>query len=163
MRIAGAVGDPGALSVGGQATITASTAPVDLAFTTDGEWVTGTLASVEVGQGCTLVLVDGAPTGTDLPAGAWVLADGRALRLTRRTPVPPADPERLDGLGRAMPVASRRTSGEREAARAPQALVTEHGILAPDPGLGSARACGSWRRRQYAAGRRSAHPAATTA
>ncbi|WP_344331963.1 DUF6603 domain-containing protein, partial [Kitasatospora putterlickiae] len=67
-----------------------------------------------------------------LPAGAWALTDGRALRLTRRTPPPPVDPGRLDGLGRALPPARRRAGGTRD--RAPRALVTEHGILVPRPG-----------------------------
>jgi hypothetical protein len=132
VRIHGAVCDPRALSVGGQATITASTAPVDVAFTTDGEHVAGTLATVDLGEGRALVLVDGAPTGTDLPSGAWALAEGRALRLTRRTPTPPTDPERLDGLGRALPAVQHRAGAARD--RIPQALVTEHGILTPRPG-----------------------------
>ncbi|MFF4427206.1 DUF6603 domain-containing protein [Streptomyces sp. NPDC001549] len=132
VRIDGAVSDPKALSVGGQATITASSAPVDVAFTADGEWVTGTVAAVDLGEGRRLVLVDGAPEGTALPAGAWALADGRALRLTRRTPGPPTDPERLDGLGRALPAVKHRDGAARDLT--PQALVTEHGILTPRPG-----------------------------
>ncbi|MFF4456614.1 DUF6603 domain-containing protein [Streptomyces goshikiensis] len=120
------------LSVGGRATITASSAPVDVAFTVDGEWVTGTVAAVDLGEGRSLVLVDGAPEGTTLPAGAWALADGQALRLTRRTPAPPTDPERLDGLGRALPALKHRDGAARD--RAPQALVTENGILTPRPG-----------------------------
>ncbi|MER5312418.1 hypothetical protein ABT034_32095 [Streptomyces sp. NPDC002773] len=109
VRIAGAVCDPRALSVGGQATITASTAPVDLAFTADDEWVTGTVATVDLGDARALVLVDGAPAGTDVPPGAWVVTEGRVLRLTRRVSAPPADPDRLDGLGRALPHVRRRT------------------------------------------------------
>ncbi|MFE3991474.1 DUF6603 domain-containing protein [Streptomyces goshikiensis] len=132
VRIDGAVSDQMALSVGGQAKITASSAPVDVAFTVDGEWVTGTVAAVDLGEGCGLLLVDGAPEGTELPAGAWALADGRALRLTRRTPAPPTDPERLDGLGRALPDVKHRDGAARD--RTPQALVTEHGILTPRPG-----------------------------
>ncbi|MFC8450270.1 DUF6603 domain-containing protein [Kitasatospora sp. NPDC057223] len=132
VRIGGAVSDPKALSVGGQATITASSAPVDVAFTVDGEWVTGAVASVDLGGGCGLVLVDGAPDGASLPAGAWALAGGRVLRLTRRTPAPPSDPERLDGLGRALPVVKHRDGASRE--RTPQALVTESGILTPRSG-----------------------------
>ncbi|MDX3696423.1 hypothetical protein PV726_40230 [Streptomyces europaeiscabiei] len=132
VRIAGAVCDPQALTVGGQATITASTAQVDLAFTADGERVTGTLATVDLGRGCALVLVDGAPAGTEFPAGAWALADGRALRLTRRTPAPPTDSGRLDGLGRALPAVQHRGDAARD--RTPRALVTENGILAPRPG-----------------------------
>lgn len=132
VRIAGAVCDPQTLSVGGQAAITASLAPVDIVFTTDGEWVTGTVAAVDLGEGRALMLVDGAPAGTDLPAGAWVLTDGRALRLTRRTPAPPTDPERLDGLGRALPAVRHRDGAARD--RTPRALVTEQGILVPRPG-----------------------------
>ncbi|MFI7502482.1 DUF6603 domain-containing protein [Streptomyces sp. NPDC049687] len=132
VRINGAVCDPQALSVGGWATITASTAPVDLAFTADGERVTGALATVDLGRGCTLVLIDGAPAGTDLPAGAWALADGRALRLTRRTPAPPTDPGRLDGLGRALPTLQHRGSTARD--HALRALVTDDGILIPRRG-----------------------------
>ncbi|MFI6448744.1 DUF6603 domain-containing protein [Kitasatospora sp. NPDC050543] len=132
VRIDGAVCDSRTLSVGGQAMITASTAPVDLAFTADGEWVTGAVATVDLGEGRRLVLVDGAPQGTALPAGAWALTDGRALRLTRRTPAPPTDPERLDGLGRALPAVKHRDGAARD--RTPQALVTEHGILTPRPG-----------------------------
>ncbi|WP_405959390.1 hypothetical protein OG239_00820 [Streptomyces sp. NBC_00868] len=90
--IDGAVCDPQGLSVGGQATITASSAPVDLAFTVDGEWLTGTVATVDLGEDRSLVLVDGAPADTDLPAGAWALTDGRVLRLTRRTPAPAGQP-----------------------------------------------------------------------
>ncbi|OEJ30032.1 DUF6603 domain-containing protein [Streptomyces subrutilus] len=137
VRIDGAVGGSRTLSVGGQAKITASTAPVDLAFTVDGEWVTGAVATVALGQGCSLVLVDGAPDGTDLPAGAWALADGRALRLTRRMPAPPTDPQRLDGLGRALPAVKPRDGAGRDADardRTPRALVTDHGILTPRPG-----------------------------
>ncbi len=131
VRIDGAVRGARALSVGGQATITASSAPVDVAFTADGEWVTGTVAVVDLGEGHTLVLVDGAPDGTDLSAGAWALADGRVLRLTRRTPTPPADPERLDGLGRPLPAVRHRGAASDHT---PRALVTEHGILIPRPG-----------------------------
>ncbi|MGW6688697.1 DUF6603 domain-containing protein [Streptomyces sp. NPDC054961] len=132
VRIDGAVCDPQALSVGGQASVTASSAPVDIAFTVDGEWVTGTLATADLGEGRVLVLVDGAPADTDLPSGAWVLADGRALRMTRRTPAPPSDRERLDGLGRALPPVKHRGGAARD--RTPQALVTENGILTPRPG-----------------------------
>lgn len=132
VRIDGAVCDPRTLSVGGQARITASSAPVDLAFTVDGEWVTGTVAVVDLGQGHNLVLVDGAPDGTSLPAGAWALTNRRALRLVRRTPAPPTDPERLDGLGRALPTVQHRDGAVRD--RTPRALVTEHGILTPRPG-----------------------------
>ncbi|MGX1761633.1 DUF6603 domain-containing protein [Streptomyces lydicus] len=132
LRIDGAVCDPQALSAGGQARITASTAPVDLAFTADGERVTGTLAMVDLGEGRGLVLVDGAPEGTDLPAGAWALVDGRVLRLARRISAPPVDPERLDGLGRALPARQHRNRADRD--HTPQALVTEHGILTPRPG-----------------------------
>ncbi|MFD5547383.1 DUF6603 domain-containing protein [Streptomyces goshikiensis] len=133
VRIDGAVCDERALSVGGQATVTASSAPVDVAFTAeDGEWVTGTVVTVDLGEGRSLVLVDGAPEGTSLPAGAWALTDGRALRLTRRTPAPPTDPERLDGLGRALPDLKHRDGAALD--RTPRALVTEHGILTPRPG-----------------------------
>lgn len=132
VRIDGAVSDPRALSVGGRAKVTASSAPVDVAFTVDGEWVTGTVAAVDLGEGRSLVLVDGTPAGIELPAGAWALTDGRALRLTRRTPAPPTDPGRLDGLGRALPDVKHRDAGARD--RTPQALVTEHGILTPRPG-----------------------------
>ncbi|MGW0312610.1 DUF6603 domain-containing protein [Streptomyces flavidovirens] len=132
VRIDGAVCGSRTLSVGGQATITASSAPVDVAFTVEGEWVTGTVAAVDLGEGRSLVLVDGAPGGTSLPAGAWALTDGRALRLTRRRPAPPTDPERLDGLGRALPAAGRRDGAARD--RTGRALVTEHGILTPRPG-----------------------------
>lgn len=132
VRIDGAVRGARALSVGGQATVTASSAPVDVAFTVDGEWVTGTVAAVDLGAGRSLVLVDGAPEGTALPAGAWALMEGRALRLSRRTPAPPTDPERLDGLGRALPVVRHRDGAVRD--RGPRALVTENGILAPRPG-----------------------------
>ncbi|MER6394363.1 DUF6603 domain-containing protein [Streptomyces sp. NPDC001523] len=132
VRIDGAVSDPKALSVGGQATITASSAPVDVAFTVDGEWVTGTVAAVDLGEGCGLLLVDGTPEGVELPAGAWALAEGRVLRLTRRTPAPPTDPGRLDGLGRALPDVKHRDGAARD--RNPRALVTEHGILTPRPG-----------------------------
>ncbi|GAA2156901.1 hypothetical protein GCM10009760_58400 [Kitasatospora kazusensis] len=72
--------------------------------------------------------------GAVLPAGVWVVVDGRALRLTTRTPAPPTDSGRLDGLGRPLPAARVRTAAEREADRAPRALVTEHGILTPRPG-----------------------------
>ncbi|MFF3313178.1 DUF6603 domain-containing protein [Streptomyces sp. NPDC002952] len=132
VRIDGAMCGSQTLSVGGQATITASSAPVDIAFTVDGEWVTGTVATVDLGQGRALVLVDGAPDGTSLPAGAWALAEGRALRLARRTPAPRTDPERLDGLGRALPAVKYRGAAARD--RTPQALVTENGILTPRPG-----------------------------
>ncbi|MFF4174208.1 DUF6603 domain-containing protein [Streptomyces sp. NPDC001744] len=124
--------DATALTAGGRTRTTASLAPVDVAFTTDGERITGTLARVDLGEGRGLVLVDGAPDGTDLPPGAWALMDGRVLRLTRRTPAPPADPDRLDGLGRALPARQPRNRAERDSA--PQALVTEHGILTPRPG-----------------------------
>ncbi|MEE1754431.1 DUF6603 domain-containing protein [Streptomyces sp. SP18CS02] len=132
VRIAGAVWDPRALSVGGQATITASSAPVEVVFTVDGERVTGTTAAVDLGEDRSLVLVDGTPEGAELPAGAWALADGRALRLVRRTPAPPAGPGRLDGLGRALPAIRHRDGAARD--RTPRALVTEHGILTPRPG-----------------------------
>ncbi|MFE1788634.1 DUF6603 domain-containing protein [Streptomyces sp. NPDC059525] len=132
VRIANAVCDVQALSAGGQATITASSAPVDVAFTADGEHVAGTVATVDLGKGCALVLVDGAPAGTNLPVGAWALTDGRVLRLTRRTPPPPTDPGRLDGLGRALPAVKHRDDSGRD--RTSQALVTEHGILTPRPG-----------------------------
>ncbi|MET9802484.1 DUF6603 domain-containing protein [Streptomyces sp. NPDC006368] len=134
VRIDGAVCGSRTLSVGGQATITASSAPVDVAFTVEGEWVTGTVAAVDLGGGRSLVLVDGAPGGTSLPAGAWALTDGRALRLTRRSPAPPTDPERLDGLGRALPAVKQRDGAARD--RSPRALVTEHGIVVPRPGPG---------------------------
>ncbi|MEV0277499.1 DUF6603 domain-containing protein [Streptomyces sp. NPDC050610] len=115
---------------------TASPAPVPVrvSFTDDGERVTGTLAAADLGEGRGLVLVDGAPAGAPLPAGAWAVADGRALRLTRRAPVPTADSGRLDGLGRALPAVRRRTGGEREADRGPQALVTDNGVFIPRPG-----------------------------
>lgn len=132
VRIGGAVCDSRALWVGGQAAITASSAPVDIAFTVDGEWVTGTVAAVDLGAGRSLVLVDGAPEGTALPAGAWALTDGKALRLARRAPAPPTDPERLDGLGRALPARQHRDGATRDLT--PRALVTEHGILTPRPG-----------------------------
>ncbi|MEV0416087.1 DUF6603 domain-containing protein [Streptomyces sp. NPDC050448] len=132
VRIDGAVCDPQALSVGGQAKITASLAPVDVAFTVEDGWVTGMVAAVDLGKGCGLVLVDGTPDGAALPAGAWALTDGRALRLTRRSPAPLTDPERLDGLGRPVPVVRHFDGAARD--RAPRALVTEHGILTPRPG-----------------------------
>ncbi|OKJ21773.1 hypothetical protein AMK21_10170 [Streptomyces sp. CB00316] len=132
VRIDGAVCDTQALTVGGQARITASSAPVDVAFTADGGRVTGTLARVDLGEGRVLVLVDGAPHGTDLPVGAWALADGRVLRLTRRTPALPVDPERLDGLGRAL--LARQPRNRADSDRTSCALVTEHGILTPRPG-----------------------------
>ncbi|MDH6117864.1 hypothetical protein ABH930_005279 [Kitasatospora sp. GAS204A] len=133
VSIDGAVYDPSALSVGGHATTTASPSPVPvrLAFTVDGEWVTGALVVADLGEGSALVLVDGAPGGTALPAGAWALTDGQVLRLARRAPAPPTDPGRLDGLGRALP-AVRQRGGARD--RIPRALVTENGILTPRPG-----------------------------
>lgn len=161
VRIGGAVCDSRALWVGGQAAITASSAPVDIAFTVDGEWVTGTVAAVDLGAGRSLVLVDGAPEGTALPAGAWALTDGKALRLARRAPAPPTDPERLDGLGRALPARQHRDGATRDLT--PRALVTEHGILTPVPGRAAARACASSTPRRCAAGPRSAPRAARTA
>ncbi|MEU3904035.1 DUF6603 domain-containing protein [Streptomyces goshikiensis] len=133
MRIDRAVAGAQALSVGGQARITASMAPVDVVFTADGERVTGTVATVDLGEGRSLVLVDGTPKGTSLPAGAWALTGGRTFRLTRRSPTPAeVDPERVDGLGRALPAPRHVDGAVRD--RAPRALVTEHGILTPRPG-----------------------------
>ncbi|MEU2288987.1 DUF6603 domain-containing protein [Streptomyces sp. NPDC013178] len=131
VRIERAVRGARALSVGGQAAITASSAPVEVAFTVEGERVTGTVAAVDLGEGRSLVLVDGTPDGASLPAGAWALTDGRVLRLARRTPAPPADPERLDGLGRALP-AVHGDGAARD--RTLRALVTERGIFTPRPG-----------------------------
>ncbi|MEZ0026505.1 hypothetical protein P3T36_003034 [Kitasatospora sp. MAP12-15] len=133
LRIDGAVCDPQALSVGGHATTTASSSPVPVrvSFTADGDWVTGALAVADLGENDALVLVDGAPADAALPAGAWALTDGRALRLARRAPAPPTDPGRLDGLGRALP-AIRQRDWVRD--HTPQALVTENGILTPRPG-----------------------------
>ncbi|MFD5435692.1 DUF6603 domain-containing protein [Kitasatospora sp. NPDC127067] len=134
MRIDGAQGDPQTMTVSGLASTTAgaSAVPVRVSFSTDGEWVTGMLAVADLGENHALLLVDGTPAGTPLAAGAWALTDGRALRLVQRAPAPPTDPGRLDGLGRALPAVRHRDGAARE--RAPQALVTEHGIRAPRPG-----------------------------
>ncbi|MFG2402525.1 DUF6603 domain-containing protein [Streptomyces lydicus] len=126
--------DPQALAVCGQAITLASPSPVPVrvTFTVDAERVTGTLVTADLGGGRALVLVDGVPADAALPAGAWALADGRALRLARRTPAPSADPGRLDGLGRALPAVRSRAGTARD--RTPQALVTENGIFTPRPG-----------------------------
>ncbi|MFI9319266.1 DUF6603 domain-containing protein [Kitasatospora aureofaciens] len=135
LRVEGAVCDPKELWVTGRAATTACapSVPVRMAFTGDGEWVTGTLVAADLGEGRGLLLVDGAAAGAQLPPGAWALTDDRALRLTLRGPAAPADPGRLDGLGRALPPVRLRTAAERERDRRPQALVTEHGILVPRP------------------------------
>ncbi|GGN54794.1 hypothetical protein GCM10012285_47920 [Streptomyces kronopolitis] len=135
LRVDGARCDPKELWVTGHAATTASSAPmpVRMEFTGEDELVTGALAAVDLGAGRALLLVDGAPAGAELLPGAWVVSDGRCLPLTVRRPVPGADPERLDGLGRALPTVRLRTAAERERARGPRALLTEHGILAPRP------------------------------
>ncbi|CQR59532.1 Transcriptional Activator SRCAP-Like Protein [Streptomyces leeuwenhoekii] len=133
-RLDAPVCDQQALAVGGQVITTASPSPVPVrvTFTVDGETVTGTLVTVDLGGDRALVLVDGVPADSVLPAGAWALADGRALRLARRTPAPPADPGRLDGLGRALPAVRPRAGTVRD--RTVQALVTDNGIFTPRPG-----------------------------
>ncbi|MEU9402800.1 DUF6603 domain-containing protein [Streptomyces sp. NPDC048242] len=130
VRLDGAVADPQALEVTGQAVTTASLSPVPVrvTFTGVGGAVTGLLAAADLGGGRGLVLVDGAPGGAAYAAGAWAVVDGRALRLGRRAPAPRTDPGRLDGLGRPLPEAG----ANRE--RGPQALVTEYGVLTPRPG-----------------------------
>ncbi|MDK1347732.1 hypothetical protein QNO09_31505 [Streptomyces sp. 378] len=137
LRMDGAVCDPTAWSILGKAVTTASPVPVPVrvAFTADGELVTGMLATAEVGEGRRLVLVDGSPADNGLPPGAWAVVEGRVLKLTGRAPAPQTDPGRLDGLGRALPPVRRRTAAEREEDRTPRALVTETGILTPRPGV----------------------------
>ncbi|MEW1675431.1 DUF6603 domain-containing protein [Streptomyces noursei] len=135
LRVEGAVCDPKELWIAGHAATTASPSPVPvrIAFTGDGERVTGTLAAADLGEGRGLLLIDGVPAGAELPAGAWAVMDGRALRLTVREPAVETDSERLDGLGRPLPPVRVRTAAERARDRRPQALVTERGILAPRP------------------------------
>ncbi|MFF3763935.1 DUF6603 domain-containing protein [Streptomyces sp. NPDC001922] len=127
--------DPKALWITGQAATTASPArvPVRITFTADNELVTGTTAAADLGNGRRLLLIEGAPGDAELPPGAWAVVDGRALRLTVRAAAPMTDPGRLDGLGRPLPPARRRTPAEREQDRTPRALVTERGILTPRP------------------------------
>ncbi|WP_251016010.1 DUF6603 domain-containing protein [Streptomyces sp. ISL-99] len=134
VRLDTPVCDPQALAVVGHAITTASPSPVPVrvAFTTEGEAVTGTLVTADLGGGQALVLVDGAPAEMELAPGAWALTDGRALRLVRRAPAPPADPGRLDGLGRALPAV--RDRGGVPSEDTPRALVTDNGILTPRPG-----------------------------
>jgi hypothetical protein len=135
LRIEGVSCDPEGAWVTGHAVTTAipSPVPVRVAFTGDGEQVVGVLAAADLGGGRGLLLINGTPAGAPLPPGAWLVAGGRETRLSGRTPVPEADPGRLDGLGRALPRARPRTAAERERERGPRALVTEHGILAPRP------------------------------
>lgn len=133
LRVEGAVCDLKELWITGQAATTASASPVPvrIAFTGDGELVTGTLAAADLGEGRGLVLIDGAVDGAELPPGAWAVVDGRALRLTARAPAAQTDSGRRDGLGRPLPPVRVRTAAERERDRRPQALVTEQGILVP--------------------------------
>ncbi|GAA5610154.1 hypothetical protein Spla01_01290 [Streptomyces platensis] len=135
MRVEGAVCDLTELRITGQAATTASASPVPvrIAFTGDGDRVTDTVAAADLGAGRRLLLVDGAAADAELPPGAWVVVDGRAMRLTVRGRAAHTDPGRLDGLGRPLPPARVRTAAERAQERRPQALVTERGIFVPRP------------------------------
>ncbi|WP_336048069.1 hypothetical protein [Streptomyces sp. CA2R101] len=86
LRAEGSVCDPKELWINGQAATatSASLVPVRMAFTADGEWVTGTLTAADLGKGQGLLLIDGAGSGAELSPRAWAVADGRGMQPATR-------------------------------------------------------------------------------